>query len=285
MRGALGILLVVVIAATGCRRSPEAREYELNGQILGIEPARNEVTIKHHDIKNFMPGMTMPFKVEDAALLAGKEPGDLVTATLVVGEVDVHLSTLTKTGHAPLEEAPPATVESDTLQPGDPVKDAKLVDQNGAAHQFASWRGHRVALTFMYTRCPLPEFCPLMDRNFAAVQKEIARKPELSDVKLISMTLDPAFDTPAVLKSHAGRLQANTSVWSFVTGKPAEANLFATQFGLYVEANPESAINITHNLRTAVIDAEGRLVKIHTGNRWTPAELVADLTATAAPKH
>jgi protein SCO1/2 len=284
MRGVAGVLGVLVFAMAGCRSAPPAREFELKGQILGIEPKRNEVTIKHEDIKNFMPGMTMPFRVKDAALLDGKQPGDLVTATLVVGEVEAHLSTLTKTGQAALETtaAQPAAA---VLQPGDQVEDRTLVDQDGEARSFSKWRGHRVALTFMYTRCPLPEFCPRMDRQFATIQQELAKRPELSDVRLISMTLDPAFDTHAVLKTHARRLRANPAVWSFLTGKPVEANEFATQFGIYVEQNPDSAIDITHNLRTAIIDADGRLVKVHTGNEWTPADLVADLTATAAPKH
>lgn len=281
----LRVLLAITVAASSCSRAPKTREYELVGQILALAPERSEVTIKHRDVKNFMPGMTMPFTVKDAGLLTGKQPGDLVTATLVVGEVEAHLSTLTKTGHVALEAPAPTTGDPDAVQPGSQVRDAQLVDQDGAVRPFSAWRGHRVALTFMYTRCPFPEFCPLMDRHFAAVQKQIAARPELADVRLVSMTLDPRFDTPAVLKTHSGRLRANPSIWSFVTAAPADASTFATQFGLYVEENPESAIEITHNLRTAIIDADGRLVKIHTGNRWTPAELVADLTATAAPKN
>ena len=270
----------------GCGRSPEtpAREYQLQGQILAVRPERSEVVIKHGDIKGFMPGMTMPFKVKDGALLQGKEPGDLVTATLVVADVDAHLSTLAKTGHAPLDTpAPPPA--PDIRQPGDQLSDAMLVDQNGAATSVSAYRGHRVALTFIYTRCPLPDFCPLMDRHFAAVQKTLASTPALSDVRLITMTLDPAFDTPAVLKPYAASRGADPKVWSFLTGDPAEVNRFGSQLGIYVEHNPQSAIDITHNLRTVVIDPDGRLVKVHNGNSWTPSELVADLSAVPAPRH
>ncbi len=284
MRGAWRIPVAIALVTSGCGRAPEPRQYELVGQIQAIVPERNEVTIKHQDVKNFMPGMTMPFKVQDAGLLAGKQPGDLVTATLVVEEVGAHLSTLNKTGHAALQP-PPVSDTARVLQAGDSVDDALLVDQDGAARKFSTWRGHPVALTFMYTRCPLPDFCPLMDRHFAALQQQIASTPELDGVKLISMTLDPAFDTPKVLKTHAQRLRANPNTWSFVTAEPTEANEFGTQFGIYVEANEKSAIDITHNLRTAVIDAEGHLVAIHTGNQWTPADLVADLKAAAAPTH
>jgi protein SCO1 len=271
---------------TCCGGPPEApaREYQLQGQILAVRPERSEVVIKHEDIKGFMPGMTMPFKVKEGSLLQGKAPGDLVTATLVVAEVDAHLRTLEKTGHAPLDTpAPPPP--PDVREPGETLADARFVDQNGAPASLAAFRGHRVAMTFIYTRCPLPEFCPLMDRHFAAVQKTVSSTPALADVRLITVTLDPAFDTPAVLKPYAARRGADPTIWSFLTGEPSEVNAFATQLGIYVEPNPQSAIDITHNLRTVVIDPHGRLVKVHNGNSWTPSELVADLSAIPAPTH
>jgi protein SCO1/2 len=273
----------LLIAGCGGSTEAPAREYQLQGQILAVRPERSEVVIKHQDIKGFMPGMTMPFKVKEGALLQGKEPGDLVTATLVVGEVNAHLRTLEKTGHAPLDT--PAPPPPDIREPGETLTDAKFVDQNGMPTSLSAYRGHRVALTFIYTRCPLPEFCPLMDRNFAAVQKTLAATPALADVRLVTMTLDPAFDTPAVLKPYAVRRGADPKIWSFLTGEPTEINTFGTQLGIYVEHNPQSAIDITHNLRTVVIDPNGRLVKVHNGNSWTPSELVADLSATAAPAH
>jgi protein SCO1/2 len=277
--------LTAVLVLAGCGRAETpAREYQLQGQILAVRPERSEVVIKHGDIQGFMPGMTMPFTVKDGALLQGKEPGDLVTATLVVGEVQAHLSTLVKTGHTAVETpAPPPP--PDIREPGDQLSDGTLVDQNGVATSLSSYRGHRVALTFIYTRCPLPEFCPLMDRHFAAVQKTVSSTPALADVRLVTVTIDPAFDTPAVLRTYAARKGADPKIWSFLTGEPADVNQFGSQLGVYVEHNPQSAIDITHNLRTAVIDPDGRLVKVHNGNSWTPTELVADLTAVPAPRH
>ena len=277
--------VLLVLLAAGCGRPAETRQYELQGQILGVDTARNELLIKHGDIKGFMPGMTMPFKVADPALLEGKAPGDLVTATLVVGEVESHLSAVTRTGHAPLDTPPVVSDAPKILTRGETVPDALLVDQDGVPRPFSKLRGHRVALTFIYTRCPLPDFCPLMDRHFAAVQKTLKSTPALADVRLITMTLDPEFDTPAVLKPYAQKAGADPAIWSFVTAEPKDAARFGEAFGLYVERNPDSAIDITHNLRTAVIDAEGKLVATHTGNDWTPAQLVADLKATPAPAH
>jgi protein SCO1 len=281
MRFSLKPLVALALVAVACGRPPDARQYELTGQILAVRPERSEVVIRHEDIKGFMPGMTMPFKVQDGALLSGAQPGDLVTATLVVEEVGAYLSALKKTGHQPLAEAPPAPA-SDVLQEGAPVSDAALVDQTGAARPMSSFRGHRVALTFIYTRCPLPEFCPLMDRHFVAVQKEIKSTPSLADVRLVTVTFDPEYDTPEVLKTHAGRQRADPAIWSFLTGEPSEVAAFAKQFGIYTERAPERAIDITHNLRTAVIAPDGRLVTVYTGNSWTPAELVADLKAITA---
>ena len=278
------VAAALLVAACGGSSEAPAREYQLQGQILAVRPERSEVVIKHGDIKGFMPGMTMPFKVKEGALLQGKEPGDLVTATLVVGEVQAHLRTLDKTGHAVLDTpAPPPP--PDIREPGQTLTDATLVDENGKPSSLSAYRGHRVALTFIYTRCPLPEFCPLMDRHFAAVQKTIASTPALADVRLVTVTLDPAFDTPAVLKPYAARRGADPMIWSFLTGEPAEVNKFGSQLGIYVEHNPQSAIDITHNLRTVVIDPDGRLVKVHNGNSWTPSELVADLSAVPAARN
>jgi protein SCO1/2 len=279
------VSLEVVTLLAACNREPPARQYELRGQIVGIEPARNEVLIRHEDIKGFMPAMMMPFTVKDPALLSGKEPGDLVTATLVVGETNAHLSSLTRTGHAKLDAPPAVSAGPRILMAGEQVADALLVDQQEKPRPFSSFKGHRVALTFIYTRCPLPEFCPLMDRHFAAVQKTVHGAADMADVRLVSMTLDPEFDTTTVLSQHAAGLKADPAVWSFMTGEPKTAAEFAQQFGIYTEKDLGTGANLTHNLRTAIIDADGRMVKAHSGNDWTPADLVADLKAIPAPRH
>jgi protein SCO1/2 len=277
------VFLVCAVAA-GCARRETTKEYELRGQVLAVDASRNELTIKHEDIDNFMAGMTMPFTVRDASLMQRQKPGDLVTATLVVADSgNAYLSAITTIGHAAVE-APPAVGETPRiLVPGDQVADALLVDQDGKPFPFSSLRGHRVALTFIYTRCPLPQFCPMMDRHFAVIQRTLAGMPSLADVRLVSVTLDPEFDTPAVLKAHAQRLSANPAVWTFATGEREEVARFASQLGLYVERNPDNDIDITHNLVTVVVDPAGRLVERRTGNDWTPAELVAELTAAPDP--
>jgi protein SCO1/2 len=277
---------VAAIAASGCSRTPPTKQYQLTGQILDVKPETKEVLVKHDDIPGFMPAMTMPYRVEDASLLAGKQPGDLITATLVVGETEAHLSTIDKTGHAPIADATgPSITASQMLKPGDVVPDTNLVDENNASRPLSSLKGHRVALTFMYTSCPQPDFCPLMDRNFAAIQNEIRKTPSLADVRLVSVSFDPVHDTPAVLKTHANALQADPAVWHFVTTSTGDIKVFAAKFGVIAEPSDESPAILTHNLSTAVIDSDGRLVKIRPGNMWTPADLIADLKAASTPAH
>jgi protein SCO1/2 len=277
--------LIATLAGVGaCSRAPEARQYEVRGQILSLDTGRREVLVDHEDIPGFMPAMTMPYRVSDVALLEGKQPGDLITATLVVEEVDAYLSSMTTTGHAPIKNpgAGPAITDADLLKPGDAVPDAALIDEQGAARPLSSLRGHRAAITFIYTRCPLPDFCPLMDRHFARIQEAIRTSPDLADVRLVSITLDPEFDTPPVLQKHAQAVGAAPGTWTFLTGSRGELLALAKRFGVTTEPGESDAV-VVHNLRTAVIDAEGRVVSVTSGNMWTPAELVADLKKTPAP--
>ncbi len=286
LSGRLVLLALCLLPCLGCSTdADDVARYELKGQILAVRPERDEVLIKHGDIKGFMPGMTMPFVVKDGKLLTGIAPGDLVEATLVLSGTDAHLSALKKTGHAALDvpPAPAATSGFELLKDGETVPDQLLIDQDGKPRPLSTLRGHRIALTFIYTRCPMPDFCPLMDRHFQAVQREIKKTPALSDVRLVSVSFDPQFDTPPVMKAHAERLQADPRIWTFVTGEREEVTRFAARFGVSVERAEQNPIDITHNLRTAIIDTEGRVVKVHTGNSWTPADVLADLKATPAP--
>jgi protein SCO1 len=277
------VATIGLITLMACRQAPPPKEYELTGQILSVKPERSEVVVRHDDIKGFMPAMTMPYKVQDPALLTGRKAGDLFKATLVVGEVDAYLSSLNVTGHKPLDSAAPVADQPRVLAPGDPVADALLVDQGGKPRPLSSLRGHRVALTFVYTRCPLPDYCPLMEKHFVEVQQQIKANPKLADVRLVTLTLDPEYDTPAVLRPHALDIGADPAVWTFVTGEPNEVRRFAEQFGVHYEIDQTNKWQLIHNLRTAVIDADGKVVKIESGNFWKPADLVADLAKTPAP--
>lgn len=272
MRLPLTLIVCSLLGAGGCTRG---REYELRGQVLAVDQTRQEITIKHGDIRGFMPGMTMPFKVKDAKLLEGRTPGDLVKATLVVEDRAAYLSALEPTGHTALTEPAPSVRAMDVLEPGTPVPDVRLTDESGAARGLTDWRGRVLAVTFTYTRCPLPDFCLRMDQHFAAVQRAVLAEPGLRDrVALLSVSLDPLFDTPQVLAEHARRAGADPRVWRFATGEHEAVEAFASRFGVSVfreRADPDA---ITHNLRTAIVKPDGTLAAVLTGSDWTPAALL-----------
>jgi protein SCO1/2 len=279
MRPVLTLIVAILLVAPGCTRP---RQYELQGQVLAVDRSRLEITIKHGDIRGFMPGMTMPFKVRDARLLDGRTAGDLVTATLVVQDGDAFLSAVERTGHAPLTEAVPGP-RMDLLAPGERAPDVVMIDEAGEARMLSAWRGRTLAVTFIYTRCPLPDFCPRMDQHFAAIQRDVLADARLRErVTLLSVSFDPLFDTPQVLGAHARRAGADPRVWRFVTGERDAIRAFALRFGVSTMGEEAEAKEITHNLRTAVVGADGTIVHIFTGNQWTPAELLDALRRASA---
>jgi protein SCO1 len=266
--------VAVFLTSVACSR---AREYELQGQVLAVDRARREITIKHGDIRGFMPGMTMPFHAKDAKLLDCCQPGDLVRARLVVEDATGYLAAIERTGHAPLAETTPAT-PMDVLDPGEPVPDIQLTDETGRRRRLAEWRGKVLAVTFTYTRCPLPDFCPRMDEQFKSVQSSVLADAGLRDrVALLSISFDPAFDTPTILEAHARRVGADPLIWHFATGEQHEIDAFASRFGVLIIREPSNPSDITHNLRTAVVDSRGRLREILNGTGWAPEELLAAL--------
>jgi protein SCO1/2 len=277
-------LLSLVLVSASCAGS-QARQYDLRGQVIAVDPANRQIMIRHDEIPDYMSAMTMPFKVRDDALLRDRVPGDLVEGTLVITDTDAYLASLRKIGFAAI--APPATAAPaasgfELLAPGGMVPDGLFVDQANRPRTLADWRGKALALTFIYTRCPFPTFCPLMDRHFKKVQDAIAADDGLrSRVRLVSISFDPAYDNPTVLAAHAKGLAADPELWSFLTGDRDEIDRFAARLGVSIVRNPADLTDIAHNLRTAVIDSEGRLSKIYTGNEWTPEQLLADLRDAA----
>jgi protein SCO1 len=264
------VVLLALVAA--CSRG---REFELTGQVLAVDQARQEITIKHGDIQGFMPAMTMAYKVRDAKLLDGRVPGDLVRARLVVEDTSGYLRTLERTGHTTVSE--PATLPALTLLArGQPVADAHLIDETSAPWQLAKAHGNVLAVTFIYTRCPFPNFCPLMDRQFKAVQDAVKSDSALNGhVQLLSITLDPEYDTPEILAKHAKTLKADPSIWHFATGTTEDVQKFGSQFGVSVTRTGSDVES--HNLRTAVIDRNGHLVTVLNGNDWSPSDLITAL--------
>jgi protein SCO1/2 len=282
MRAQIAFCLGVSLVIAACNRSSADRTYPVQGQVLEVAPDHQQATVKHEEIKGLMAAMTMPYKVQDPRLLEGIAPGDLINATLVVTTNDAFLSEVRKVGEAPLEKSPappPASSGFELLKPGEAAPDANFVDQSGRMRSFSSFKGTPLAVTFMYTLCPLPDFCPLMDRNFAEVQRALRSDPTQTKAHLVSISIDPVTDTPAVLSKHASKLQADPAIWTFLTGDRDEVDRFASRFGMTITRSQTDAIDIAHTLRTAIVDADGKLVKVYTGQDWKPDQIVADLKA------
>jgi protein SCO1 len=288
MRACFVVWICFAALSGACSKRSAEREYRLNGQVLSVETSRRQATIKHEEIKGFMTAMTMPYAVRDAKQLDGVAPGDLINARLVVLSNDAYLTDVKKVGQAPLPAAPADTATPsassgfELLQPGEAVPLTKFVDQDGKKRTFESFKGSPVAVTFMYTRCPMPTFCPLMDRHFATIQRKLKEDPALKGrVHLASVSFDPLTDTPRVLKQHARTLGADSRTWSFLTGDRDDIDQFAARFGVSVVRALNDQRDITHNLRTAVVDGQGKLVKVYIGNEWTPEQVIADLASVA----
>src|SRR5262245_58559643 len=236
MRAHLVFALSLAAASLSCSRPPDQRSYALQGQVQSIDAPRKLLIVKHEEIKGFMPAMTMPYEVQDAKALDTLAPGDLINATLVVFSNGAHLTSIKKVGQAPLEkppaEAPMPTASSgfELLKPGEAVPNGAFVDQDGKKRHLNDFKGSPIVLTFIYTKCPLPTFCPLMDRHFASMQKVLKADPALASVHLVTVSFDPVTDTPPVLKAHAKKLDADLTRWTFLTGDRDEIDRFAARF-------------------------------------------------------
>jgi len=274
------VLVAILMVAAGCRAAEPVREYRLVGQILAVDRQTNRVTIRHQDIDGFMPGMTMPFPVRDASLLNGRVAGELVEATLSVQGTDAWVSRLTVTGKAPITEPAPVL----GLGPGDRIADAALVDQDGAPMRVADLRGHASVVSFIYTRCPLPEYCPTIEARLGAVQQAIKGNQALAGTRVLAVTLDPTHDTPPVLALHARERHADPAVWRFASGTADAIDGFGRQFGLAVTRTSSEPSGIEHNLRTVILDPDLRIVAMLTGSDWTASEAISALRAAAGAR-
>lgn len=285
MRRLATIVPTLAVLASCAPAAPplEADRYPIEGQLLGVQLDTGQVVLKHGEVVGYMAAMTMPFPVDDRTALRERRPGDLVTATLVVEPSRYYLEGLQFRGTAPLPAAAtarPVAEGVDIVGPGDAVPVTSLTDHTGAPVSLADWAGRAGVVTFIYTRCPLPDFCPLMDTRFGEIQRVAAADPALAGrVQLLSVSFDPAVDTPPVLTAHAARVGAGPG-WRFATAPAAVVDRFAAEFGVNVIR--EADTTITHNLRTVVVGPDGRVAAAYSGNDWTAAALVADLRRALA---
>jgi protein SCO1/2 len=255
--------------------------------VIEVLPAEKQVKIKHDDIPGYMKGMMMPFDVKDTNELTGLEAGDQVSFRIIVagnyGWIDQIRKTGVKTNVLSITGPFHFTHAVEPLNEGDSLPDYHFTNQLGQAVSTAQFKGQALAITFLFTRCPFPNFCPLMANNFAEVQKKLGAMPNApTNWHLLTISFDPEFDTPAVLARYAEAHEADPNRWTFATGALADIKAIGEQFGLAFWN--EQTGTISHNLRTVVIDASGRVQKIYTGNEWQPEELLSDMVKGAGAR-
>ena len=291
-----------LLVALGCNpkpattnRSSEAAitNYTVRGVVKSLKRPEREAVIRHEEVPGYMPAMTMPFTVRESRELDGVDPGDSVEFRLRVTETDGwidQVKVLAKadpTTRKPVvtNTPPPAPTNAafrvlpnvPELKPGDMVPDYAFTNQLGQPVRLGSFRGQALAVSFIFTRCPFPLFCPRMSERFAEVQAAFdTRNTGATNWHLLSITFDPEFDTPAVLKGYGQRWKADPRRWTLATGGFDQIEPFATSVGLYF-GRGVSIADQNHNLRTLVIGPDGRLVQVFRGNEWSADELVQSL--------
>ena len=263
------------ICAGGC-----AAKYAGQGLVLRVDPASSTLTVSHDEIPGYMDPMVMPFNVRDPDRMGEVRPGDRIAFRLNVRGDRSWIDRLQLLSAAPADAGilmSPATPA--LVRPGEPMPDFTLADQDGSPVSLSSLRGKVVAVTFIYTRCPLPDYCPRMITNLQAVERRFAGRIG-RDVALVAITFDPRYDTPERLKEYARFFQADRDGWHFLTGPVPEIERVCGMFG--VEFWPEEGL-ITHTLQTAVIDREGKLAASVEGKDYSGrqlSDLVADVLGT-----
>jgi protein SCO1/2 len=295
MRRFFASSLLVFLVLVGCHsgQKPPAQPntgqnykvYHLRGKVVSTDAAKGEVTVNHEAIPGFMEAMTMPYKLKDASILSELHPGDVITADMLVSQdpdADLLLDHIVVVAQSKPDYKPAVSYHVPTQ--GDTVPDFKLSNQDGRPIHLGQFKGKALVVTFIYTRCPSPEFCPRVTRNFAALERMLAANPGLyAKSHLLSISFDPEHDTPERLRAYGvtymGSVAKNVFAhWEFaVPEKPALAEM-AKFFDLGMTQNADTTI--THTLSTTLIGPDGKVVHFYPGNEWTPEQVLEDLKRT-----
>ncbi len=274
-------LLIVVL--TACSHPTPAKRYELEGRIVAVDPTLRQLTIAHQDVAGLMKGMTMPFIVgkQDEWVFRAIAPGDEIHATLVLSDhAELQDISFTKGTGA----AGDGTSQLHIPQAGEEVPDVALVNQNGQHIDLKQFRGKPLLLTFVYTRCPFPDYCPRISNNFAQVLQQLQKNPAaFADTQLLSISIDPEHDTAAVLREYGeryvGRVDPKFQHWQFASGSPEQVRKAADFFGLAYNTKDGQ---IVHGLSTVLVGKNGKVLKVYSGNAWKPADVAADVVAATS---
>ncbi len=283
---------LALLGAAGCSRSgakteaaavPEEKRYPLTGEVVSVDAARKVLVVQHDEIKGLMPAMTMEFAVSGSDAAAAK-PGQRIRAELIPSDKGAwRLEKIwpdDKSAAAAIA-AQATALRQDTLirgngayrEVGEKIPDFALYDQEGRVVQSVRFHGKQIMLNFIFSRCPVATMCPASTLKMMAVQK-LAREAGVKNLELVSITLDPAYDSPAVLKDYAATRGIDTANFSFLTGPDSAIKDLLTQFGIIAEFDGNL---LKHTLSTLLIDENGRIIQRADGSAWEPADFVAKM--------
>jgi protein SCO1/2 len=286
---------MVAIVLTGCKKAAQPasaagqpKTFPVRGVIVATNVSTGEVTLNHEAIPGFMEAMTMPYKLKDPNILSELHPGDHIMASLLVDQDSdgsyhhPRLDQIVVTAQARPDYKP--TTEYHVPQTGDAVPDFKLTAQSGSSIHFGQFKGKVLLITFIYTRCPIADFCPRMNKNFAQIDKVLAGDPALyKQTQLLSISFDPANDTPATLREFSQNYiptdQRKSTHWEFAVPSAAELAKMEQFFDLGVTTGENGTFN--HSLSTVLIDKSGKVTDFEHTNEWTPEQMLAKIHAAA----
>ena len=294
--------LLVFILTIGCNESSDGLissssnnakninlTFEVKGIVRKISENENKVHIEHEEIPNYMGAMTMPFLVRDKNVFEVIREGDKIKFELNVTDkeswiekIDVVLRP--KTEQLSVKNEPKNSLNLKEIEPlrvGDELPNYSFINQENKKIQLSSFRGRILVFTFMYTRCPIPDFCPRMSQNFREAYDALKDININKDWHFISISFDPDFDTPEILRNYSKAYSSDLKKWSFVTGKSSVIDEMTSRFGIIVRRPKASITDWDHNLRTVIVNPTGVIQTIYIGNLWTPETLVQDLKRTA----
>jgi protein SCO1/2 len=286
MRSIVTLLFVSLsLAVAACEKArpltiAEPKRYEVRGIVRAIGFADRELTVEHEEISGYMPAMTMPFVVKEMSEVETLKTGDAIGFQLAVTDKDSWITGVRKiaANEVRLPTAKPAaatTRKGERLHEGDALPEFALVDDQARPITRTTFAGKPLVLTFIFTRCPLPNFCPLMSNHLATIRKAVGEDVKLKDVlRLLSISFDPDYDTPEQLARYAARFTDDHELWRFATGPKEQVEKLTAAFSVQVKAESGT---INHGLATALIGPDGVIRKIWRGNGWQPAEVVEEL--------
>jgi len=295
----LSLIISVVLFAAACsapvkeapKASSNAKHYDFKGKVVSVDKANKTASIDHEEIPGYMDAMTMDFPIKEDWIWEDLVPGVDVQADLVVdntADPSYWLEKVVIVASTIPDRPAPEVKEPEQI--GKQVPDFTLTNQDGKKFKFSDYKGKATAITFIYRRCPLPEFCIKMSRNFSDAAQRIIEDPEMKEnVRLLSISFDPENDTPEKLKQYGiGYLGNNADegfkVWQLGVGPDKDIRKIADFFGLFYKVTDNKEAQFDHTLVTAIISPEGKVVKIFAGSKWVPEDLIRELKTAGQTK-